>query len=143
MEVEEVLDAGEAIVADPPLNVLVALQTLINQYYDHSLVYLSKEMWRTAMAISIQQPETPFSKRYTELDGALCAQISTLVHKLQQKGAVLMGIDTYAVGCMFFNNLNMMFTEFVRDETMPLERLKEDVARQNRPLATLISSPNA
>jgi hypothetical protein len=33
-----------------------------------------------------------------------------------------------------------MFTEFVRNEAMPLETLKDDVARQSRPLATLISS---
>jgi len=142
MEVEEVLDAGEAIVADPPLDVLAALQGLINQYYDHSLVYLSKEMWRTAMAFSIQQPETPFSKRYTELDRRLCSQVSTLIQRLQLKGAVLTGIDTSAVGAMVFNNLNMMFTEFVRDETMTIEQLKSEVARQNRPLATLIRSPN-
>ncbi|MDI7862680.1 TetR/AcrR family transcriptional regulator [Rhizobiaceae bacterium n13] len=141
MEVEEVLEAGEPIVANPPGDVLAALSALIDQYYDHSLVYLSKEMWRTAMAISIQRPETPFSKRYTELDRALCAQVTTLVQKLQQRGAVLMGIDTAAVGAMFFNNLNMMFTEFVRDEAMPLEQLKIEVARQNRPLATLISTP--
>jgi AcrR family transcriptional regulator len=143
MEVEEVLEAGEAIVADPPLNVHEALQTLIGQYYDHSLYYLSKEMWRTAMAISIQQPESPFSKRYTELDRALCIQVSTLVQRLQLKGAVMTGIDTYAVGSMFFNNLNMMFTDYVRNESMPLETLKSEVARQNRPLATLISSPSA
>jgi len=142
MEVEEVLAAGEAIVADPPANVVEALRRLIDQYYDHSLVYLSKEMWRTAMAISIQQPETPFSKRYTALDARLCAQVSTLIQRLQLKGAVVAGLDTAAVGAMVFNNLNMMFTEFVRDETMPLERLKEDVAHQNRPLATLISSPS-
>jgi AcrR family transcriptional regulator len=141
MEVEEVLAAGEAIVADPPGDVAEALRQLINQYYDHSLVYLSKEMWRTAMAISIQQPETPFSKRYTALDARLCAQVQTLIQRLQLKGVVIAGIDTAAVGAMFFNNLNMMFTEFVRDETMPLEMLKDDVARQSRPLATLISSP--
>jgi AcrR family transcriptional regulator len=141
MEVEEVLSAGEAIVADPPGDVAEALRQLINQYYDHSLVYLSKEMWRTAMAISIQQPETPFSKRYTALDARLCAQVQTLIQRLQLKGVVIAGIDTAAVGAMFFNNLNMMFTEFVRDETMPLEMLKHDVARQSRPLATLISSP--
>ena len=57
MEVTEVLEAGESIVANPPLNVEEALRALIEQYYDHSLVYLSKEMWRTAMASSIQQPE--------------------------------------------------------------------------------------
>jgi AcrR family transcriptional regulator len=140
MEVEEVLASGESIVADPPADVVEALSRLIDQYYDHSLVYLSKEMWRTAMAISIQQPETPFSKRYTTLDARLCAQVSTLIQRLQLKGIVMAGIDTAAVGAMVFNNLNMMFTEFVRDETMPIERLKDDVARQNRPLATLISS---
>ncbi len=75
MEVTEVLEAGERIVANPPLSVIEALGALINQYYDHSLVYLSKEMWRTAMASAIQQPETPLSKRYTELDGRLCAQV--------------------------------------------------------------------
>jgi AcrR family transcriptional regulator len=141
MEVEEVLASGDAILTDPPADVAEALKRLINQYYDHSLVYLSKEMWRTAMAISIQQPETPFSKRYTALDARLCAQVTTLIQRLQLKGVVVAGIDTYAVGCMFFNNLNMMFTEFVRDEAMPIEQLKQDVARQNRPLATLISGP--
>ncbi|MDF1632940.1 TetR/AcrR family transcriptional regulator [Mycoplana sp. MJR14] len=139
MEVEEVIDAGRSIVSDPPRDVLSAVSRLIDQYYDHSLVYLSKEMWRTAMAISIQQPETPFSRRYTDLDRALCAQVSTLVRNLQARGAVREGIDTAAVGAMFFNNLNMMFTDFVRDEAMTLERLKHEVARQNRPLATLIS----
>ncbi len=139
MEVEEVIDAGRSIVCDPPRDVLLAVSRLIDQYYDHSLVYLSKEMWRTAMAISIQQPETPFSRRYTDLDRALCAQVSTLVRNLQARGAVREGIDTAAVGAMFFNNLNMMFTDFVRDEAMTLERLKHEVARQNRPLATLIS----
>jgi AcrR family transcriptional regulator len=141
MEVEEVLAAGEGIVADPPADVVVALQRLINQYYDHSLVYLSKEMWRTAMAISIQQPDTPFSKRYTALDARLCSQVSTLIQRLQLRGVVIAGLDASAIGAMVFNNLNMMFTEFVRDEAMPIETLKADVARQNRPLATLISSP--
>jgi AcrR family transcriptional regulator len=141
MEVEEVLGSGEGIVADPEPDVFVALSHLINQYYDHSLVYLSKEMWRTAMALSIQQADTPFSRRYTALDDQLRMQVSTLIQRLQLRGVVLAGIDTSAVGAMVFNNLNMMFTEFVRDEQMPIETLKAEVARQNRPLATLIASP--
>ncbi|CAN7489105.1 TetR/AcrR family transcriptional regulator [Rhizobium sp. LjRoot98] len=141
MEVEEVLAAGKAIVDSPPETVGEALKVLIGQYYDHSLVYLSKEMWRTAMAISIQQPESPFSRRYTELDGRLCDQVSTLIAKLQRRGGVMPGIDTAATGQMFFNNLNMMFIEFVKDEAMTLDALKDIVSRQNRPLATLISSP--
>ncbi|MBA3038858.1 MAG: TetR/AcrR family transcriptional regulator [Alphaproteobacteria bacterium] len=140
MEVTEVLEAGEMIVANPPLNVNEALSALINQYYDHSLVYLSKEMWRTAMASSIQQPETPLSKRYTELDQRLCAQVVQLIETLQRRGVVIAGVDTRALGEVFFNNLNLMFIEFCKVEAMPLEELKARVAEQHRPIAALISS---
>ena len=95
------------------------------------------------MAISIQQPGSYFSKRYTDLDARLCDQVSALLARLQLRGGVMPGIDTTAVGQMIFNNLNMMFTEFVKDETMTLETLTEIVARQNRPLAMLISSPRS
>ncbi|KAA0596124.1 AcrR family transcriptional regulator [Azospirillum lipoferum] len=141
MEVEEVLESGKAIVEAPPTSALDALQSLINQYFDHSLVYFSKAMWRTAMAISIQQPESPFSRRYTELDVKLCDQVSTLIQKLQRHGVIIPDIDAVAVGQMVFNNLNMMFIEYVKDEAMTLEILKERVLRQNRPLARLISRP--
>lgn len=140
MEVTEVLEGGARIVSNPPLNVAEALRTLIDQYYDHSLVYLSKEMWRTAMAISIQQPETPLSRRYTELDGQLSAQVVRLVETLQARGVVQAGIDPKAMGEVFFNNLNMMFIEFCKVDAMPLEELKARVNAQHEPIAALISS---
>ncbi len=52
MEVEEVLASGAALVADPPPGVRDAVLSLIYEYYDHSLIYLSKEMWRSAIALS-------------------------------------------------------------------------------------------
>ena len=140
MEVEEVLEAGEAIVRNPPLPVEEAFGRMINQYFDHSLVYLSKEMWRTAMAIAIQQPESPFSRRYTDLDKRLSTQVATLAQTLQMRGAIKTGIDVIAVGEMIFNNLNMMFVEFAKDDSMSLNFLKNQVARQNLPLAKLISA---
>ncbi|WP_448949981.1 TetR/AcrR family transcriptional regulator [Labrys neptuniae] len=141
MEVEEVLEAGRRIVANPPSTVLLALQALIEQYYDHSLVYLSKEMWRVAMALSIQQPDGPFSRRYTELDRRLSDQVASLVRTLQLRGSVRGDIDATAAGEMFFNNLNLMFIEFAKDEAMTLEALKARVERQNRPLSGLIAQP--
>ena len=140
MEVTEVLEGGARILASPPLNVEDALKALIDQYYDHSLVYLSKAMWRTAMAISIQQPETPLSQCYTDLDGRLCAQVVQMVETLQKKGVVIASVDARAVGEVFFNNLNMMFIEFCKIDAMPLEELKSRVAAQHHPLAQLISS---
>lgn len=139
MEVTEVLEGGARIVANPPLNVTGALSALVEQYYDHSLVYLSKEMWRTAMAISIQQPETPLSRRYTDLDNQLCAQVVQLIKTLQERGVVHANIDPTAIGEIFFNNLNMMFIEFCKVDALPLEELKARVNAQHEPIARLIS----
>src|SRR6187399_190414 len=68
MEVNEVLNAGHGVVAEPPRNVGDAIDTLIGIYIEHSQSYLSKQMWRQAMAISTQQPDSPFGRTYAALD---------------------------------------------------------------------------
>jgi AcrR family transcriptional regulator len=143
MEVEAVLDAGQAVVATPPDSVAEALAALIRGYFDHSLVWLSKEMWRTALALSISEPGTPFSRRYTELDGLLRDQVAELIEGLQRRGRARTDVAADATGELVFNNLNMMFIGFVRDDGMTLDDLHAAVARQNAPLANLLASrPN-
>ncbi|MTH77077.1 TetR/AcrR family transcriptional regulator [Paracoccus aestuariivivens] len=124
MEVEEVLGQGAAVVADPPSTVADALGKLIQTYYDHSLVYLTKEMWRAAMAMTIQQPEAPFSRRYRELDAALAAQVCDLIRTLQTRGDVRADLDASALGEIAFNDLNSLFTEFTLDEGQSLPQLR-------------------
>lgn len=140
MEVEEVLASGEDLVADPPRGVERALLALIFQYYDHSLEYLSKEMWRMAMALSIKAPGTPNGRRYHELDQKLAAQVTDLIRKLQQRGEIGAEFDAGPLGQLVFNNMNMMFMDFVRDETMTLDQLRGAVAEQTRPLARMMET---
>jgi AcrR family transcriptional regulator len=140
MEVEEVLAAGEGIIGQKHDQVANALFELIGKYYDHSLTYLSKEMWRTAMSLSIAQPETPFSKRYTALDHRLSKQVCDLFRSLQDRGIVRKDVDCTALGELVFNNVNMMFIEFVKDEEMDIDGLKQRVALQNQPVASLVSA---
>ncbi|MFD0857809.1 TetR/AcrR family transcriptional regulator [Roseovarius aquimarinus] len=140
MEVKEVLAAGEGIVADPPAGVETALMALIGSYYDHSQEYLSKEMWRTAFALSVEAPHTPNGVRFSELDRALSAQVVALIARLQERGEVAAHLDAQALGEVMFNNLNAMFMEFVKTEPMTLDQLKAEVARQIAPLAALIAS---
>ncbi|MBQ2261916.1 MAG: TetR/AcrR family transcriptional regulator [Loktanella sp.] len=139
MEVEEVLTAGHHIVCNPPRGVSAALLSLIISYYDHSLEYLSKEMWRTAMALAIEAPGTPNGRRYFELDQRLAAQVTDLVIALQDRGEVRRDLDARALGTLMFNNLNQMFLEFVRDDAMTLKALRDQVAAQTRPIASLIA----
>jgi len=140
MEVEEVLASGATIVADPPAGVGDALLQLIFGYYDHSLEYLSKEMWRTAMALSIQAPQTPNGQRYSALDARLSAQVTDLIRALQARGEVKADLDAEPLGQVIFNNLNQMFIEFVKDDAMSLETLRARVAEQTRPVADLIAT---
>ncbi|MEM9047121.1 MAG: TetR/AcrR family transcriptional regulator [Pseudomonadota bacterium] len=140
MEVEEVLAAGAAMVANPPEDVDAALLDLVFGYFDHSLKYLSKEMWRFAMALSIESPQTPSGRRYTELDQRLADQVTAMIAALQKTGEVRPDLAPGAIGTLLFNNLNQEFTAFVKDEAMPLEILHSRVSAQTRPVARMIAT---
>lgn len=138
MEVNEVLRAGAALIDRPPAGVAKAVNALVSIYLDHSLVYLNKEMWRQAMAISTRQPDSPFGRRYAELDERLTRQVCELIERLQQGGQVKAAVDATAAGEMIFNNTNMMFILFVKTEAMSLAALKDAIERQLRPLLDAI-----
>jgi len=140
MEVNEVLNAGRGVVAEPPKNVGDALDTLIGIYIEHSLNYLSKEMWRQAMAISTQQPESPFGRTYTALDRALTDQICALIARLQELRLVRRNVDGRGVGELVFNNMNMMFIEFVKREASTIVELRGAIRRQNRVLVEAVAA---
>jgi AcrR family transcriptional regulator len=138
MEVEEVVAAGQAVVKDPPADIAQALDRLIRLYYDHSLHYLSKEMWRKAMAFSIEAPGTPFSQRYTALDGLLIVQVCDLILALQKRSTARRDLDPAVIGRVVFNTLNQMFIDFVKDDGMPLAVLHKASDTQTASLAALL-----
>jgi AcrR family transcriptional regulator len=139
MEVNEVLNAGRRVIARPPANAQKAVDKLVIGYIEHSLVYLSKEMWRHAMAISTRQPESPFGRTYSELDRALTDQTCALIARLQELRLVRRDIDSRSVGEMIFNNTNMMFTIFVKNEAMSIADLRAAIKRQNKPLIEAVA----
>lgn len=141
MEVEEVVTAGRALVTAPPPDIAQALGGLITLYYDHSLHYLSKEMWRKAMALSIEAPASPFSQRYTELDALLSAQVCDLIGSLRARGLTRPNLDPATLGRIVFSALNQMFIEFVKDDTMSFATLHGQSASQSASLADLMAKP--
>jgi AcrR family transcriptional regulator len=138
MEVEEVVEAGRALVVDPPPDVARALGDLIRLYYDHSLYYLSKEMWRKAMAISIEAPGTPFSRHYTLLDALLAAQVCDLLSALKARGVTRGDIDPSTLGNIVFQALNQLFIEFVKEDDMQMAELNRKSEAQTLCLAALM-----
>lgn len=142
MEVEEVLVAGAPVVRDPPDGTETALLALIEGYYDHSLDYLTKEMWRSAMALSIEAPHTPNGVRYHDLDRKLTAQVTDLIRALQQRGDVQPNLDAAALGAVMFSTLNALFIDFVKEDAMAMDDLKAQLAVLLRPLAVLMAVPH-
>jgi AcrR family transcriptional regulator len=139
MEVHEILEAGAAIVARPPLNVGDAINTLLGIYIDHSLIYLNKDLWRVAMSISMLQPNSPFGLTYSELDAALMEQTCALIEKLQNIGLVQKHLDATGIGELLFNNLNNMFITYVKSEELKLTTLRYMLRRQNQFVFDVIS----
>lgn len=131
LEVEEVLKAGEGVIANPPASAEAAVDALIGGYVEHSLHYLSKEMWRQAMAISTIQPGSPFGETYAALDVALARQTCALLEKLQQLGHLSRAADAASLGEVIFNNTNMNFIVFVKSEAMVLQSLRALLRRQH------------
>ncbi len=142
MEVNEVLASGARHIAKRHRSLRAAVDRLAANYFEHSLVYLSKEMWRHAMAISTQQPDSPFGIVYTGLDTRLAEQVVALLDKLQKTGLVAGDVDTAAAGELVFNNLNMMFTIFVKSEAMTVEDVLSAISRQHRVLLQRIALPH-
>lgn len=132
LEVEEVLRLGEAVIAAPPGSAEAAVDALVGGYVEHSLHYLSKEMWRQAMAISTTQPQSPFGETYAALDVALARQTVALIDKLQSLASLGREADADALGEVIFNNTNMNFIGFVKDEAMTMTELRGHLRRQHR-----------
>ncbi|MDF1750334.1 MAG: TetR/AcrR family transcriptional regulator [Alphaproteobacteria bacterium] len=139
MDVNDVLKAGEPYVRNPPLDLLEAVDGLIGLFLEKSLEYLNKDSWRHAIAASIEQPTAEFASHYTDLDARLADQVSRMLMTLQQMERIQPTLDPQVFGRMIFNNMNNQFIEFVKDDSITLERLREDLRYQHAALCKLIA----
>jgi hypothetical protein len=131
-----VLNAGRGVVASPPANVGDALDTLLGIYRALAAL-LSKEMWRQQWRpTTAQQPVRP--RLWRARPGA-DRQIRALIARLQEIGLVLADIDGAALGELIFNNMNMMFIEFVKRDEARIPELRAAIRRQNRILVAAIA----
>lgn len=129
---EQVRAKGKRYIASVSGDAASALYGLLAIYVDHSLVHLTKELWRNAMATAVTQADSPFGTGYAENDRLLAAQMGELVAALQVSGKVRAEIDAAATGSALFILVNGLFMQFVAQDKMPKSvlhaRLRELVA---------------
>jgi AcrR family transcriptional regulator len=129
---EQVRAKGRRYIAGVEGDAAAALFGLLSMYVDHSLVHLTKELWRNAVATALTQADSPFGIGYAENDRLLAAQVGELVTALQKAGKVRADIDAEAAGSALFILVNGLFMQFVARDKMPKSqlntRLREQVA---------------
>ena len=140
---EEVRAAGKKIIAHPPKEPIQALTKLLTFYIDHSLIHLSKELWRNAMANALSQPSSPFGLGYAALDRKLAEQVGELVACLQERGQIDPMIDSRTAGDVLFAAVNSLFMVFVAREEMPVALLKKRLTHQVRLVFAGLGNPKA
>ena len=143
LEVNEVISAGEGVLSRPPVLASDAVDALFDIYLRHSLHYLSKEMWRAAMSMSVLHPESRLGHHYGELDEKLCGQVCRLLARLRRQGSIDKAVDIEVVGRILFNTMNISFMGFVKDDTMDVETVIRSVREQSRMMMALAGAPPA
>ena len=110
---------------------------LIELYVDHPMEFMNKSCWRQALAASIAASNKKFAQEYQNVDKQLKNQLVELIHSLYEEQAFIAQVDPQSLGEIIWNNVNQMFTDFISDDGMSLEALKNTLNRQTTALMTL------
>ena len=129
-EGEDVQRIGKKIIAQRKQNDVDIIRRLIELYVDHPMEFMNKSCWRQALAASTASSNIKFTQAYQNVDKQLEQQLIELMHALHDEQVFIAKVDPQSLGEMIWNNVNQMFTDFISDEEMSLESLKEALNRQ-------------
>jgi len=128
---------GEQIIAQRQQGDVNIIYRLIEMYIDHPMEFMDKSCWRQAFAASTASSNKIFTHEYQNVDKQLMDQVVSVMHGLYEEQVFKAEVDAQSLGEMIWNNVNQMFTNFISDEGMPLETLKNTLNRQTVALMKL------
>jgi len=136
-EGEGVQQIGQKIIDQRAANNLSVIYRLIALYVDHPMEFMNKSCWRQALAASSASSHKKFTQEYQNVDKQLQIQLIELMHQLYNADVFRTEVDPQSLGEIIWNNVDQMFTDFISDEKMSLEALKNTLNRQTEALLTL------
>ena len=136
-EGEGVQQIGQKIIDQRAANNLSVIYRLIELYVDHPMEFMNKSCWRQALAASSASSHKKFTQEYQNVDKQLQVQLIELMHQLYNEDFFRTEVDPQSLGEIIWNNVDQMFTDFISDEKMSLEALKNTLNRQTEALLIL------
>ena len=136
-EGEGVEQIGATIIAQRQRNDVDIIYKLIELYVDHPMEFMNKSCWRQALAASTASSHKKFSQEYHNVDRKLKAQLIRVMHALKDEQVFIAEWDSQSLGEIIWNNVNQMFTDFISDELMAIQELKDALKRQTASIISL------
>ena len=130
-------EVGGRIVAQRTPADLSVIYNLVDVYVGHPMEFMNKACWRESLAAAITSSNKRFMTEYQNVDKRLARQLKNVVCRLHEEHVFEAGVDADILGTIIWNNVNQMFTDFISDETMTLQTLKESLHRQISELLNL------
>ena len=118
---ENSFETGKAVIAGPISDACDAINRLTYCHFREAKGGLSREMWRTAVSVFLRNPNSPFSKEYDACLLKMRKQYIKLLKRLRTEGYLPRSVAAGELAELLFNNANMIFLEFIRDDAAFVE----------------------
>ena len=137
-EGEDAQQIGERLIAQRQTSDAGIIFSLIEMYVCHPMEFMNKTCWRQALAASTGSSNKKFTQAYQSVDNRLGDLLINLMHHLYAEQLFATEVDPQSLGEILWNNVNQMFTNFISEEGMSLEELKQAPYRQPSALMVLV-----
>lgn len=138
-ETEIVLAEADRCIDGKYSSVAEAFDALVTTYFTTSFTRTPRSLWRIAVSQSMLDPGSEFSRRYVDMDIRLSRQCCRFVRAMQDAGHIRGDVPAVPIGELLFNNVNMNFIDYIRNENLSSDDVRKLVNRQSAPIFDLIS----
>ena len=108
--------AAETVINGKITSANAAVNQLTLCYFDEVDGGVTREMWRIAVAAFMRNIESPFAQKYDAWLVKMRGQYLRLVNRLRQASLLPSTLSRSSLADLLFNNSNMTFLEFIRDD---------------------------
>ncbi len=138
-ETEIVLAEADKCISRSYETVEEAFDALVTTYFTTSFSKTPRSLWRIAVSQTMLNPNSEFCQKYVKMDDQLTLQSKHFIRSMQDGGKLRADVDADQIGELLFNNINMNFINFIRDDQLTAEDVCSIVNAQSAPIFALIA----
>ncbi|WP_299881440.1 TetR/AcrR family transcriptional regulator [uncultured Sulfitobacter sp.] len=119
------------VLSNPIADCESAVNELTRCYFLEVEGGITREMWRIAIAFVFYDPTSHFSVEYEKCLSKMHGQYLALVLRLQNEDLLSRSIVPTEFASILYNNANMCFLDYLRDENATIDALMGRLKRHN------------